>query len=60
MTYFSQSKRFWKAGYILFHGKFLYFIGGPKNFDHKMNMEKRYIDPQNSDINFAVPNVNTI
>lgn len=31
MTYRSETKRFWKISYKLFHSKFLYFIGGPKN-----------------------------
>ena len=31
MRYSDITKRVWKAGYRLFHGTFLYFMGGPKN-----------------------------
>ena len=34
MWYRETTKRFWKTGYRLFHGKFVYFMGGTKRTGH--------------------------
>ena len=33
MWYYTETKRFWKTGYRPFHGKFLYYMDGPRNVD---------------------------
>jgi len=56
MRYSNDVKLFWRAGYLLFKGKFLRFMGGPKHvgqmdddtIDHKF-------DPLDARINFVVP-----
>ena len=61
MRYSDITKRFWKAGYRLFHGKFLYFMGGPKNIGTlAQNTTKSICNPKDAKINFAVPNVSSL
>ncbi|CAC5412156.1 unnamed protein product [Mytilus coruscus] len=57
MWYRETTKRFWKTGYRRFHGKFLYFMGGPKSIGHITEnlSEPGMADPQDARINFAVP-----
>ena len=58
MRYFQEETlNFWKVGYRLFHGKFLRFMGGPRNSGQIItgDKEERYCLPQNSKVNFAVP-----
>lgn len=59
MRYSDTSKLFWKAGYRLFHAKFLYFMGGPKNIGQISNeqAETGTFNPKNAQINFAVPSI---
>ena len=47
MWYFEETKRFWRAGYRLFHGKFLSFMSGPKAMGQLVigNKELGAIDP---------------
>jgi hypothetical protein len=59
MKYFPETKRFWKSGYRLFHAKFLYFMGGPKNVGQGEE-NCGHIDPSTARINFAVPSINII
>jgi hypothetical protein len=60
MKYFPETKRFWKSGYRLFHAKFLYYMGGPKNVGVKEENQRDHIDPSAARINFAVPSINVI
>ena len=57
MRYCKEIKEFWYTGYKLFHGKFLRFMGGPKNHGSVVGMqaERGNYDPKVSMINFAVP-----
>ncbi|CAG2201884.1 unnamed protein product [Mytilus edulis] len=59
LWYRGTTKRFWKIGYRLFHGKFLYFMGGPKSIAYITgNLYERGMgDPQDAGINFAVPSL---
>lgn len=58
MRYSPTVKRFWALGYTLFKDKFLRFMGGFKckgQIIGNFNKERQLL-PQNSDINFVVPN----
>jgi hypothetical protein len=59
MRYSDTSKLFWKTGYRLFHTKFLYFMGGPKNIGQISDGvdESGMLRSKNALINFAVPSV---
>lgn len=54
MTYSDVTKRFWKIGYRLFHGKFLHFMGGPKYTIGDVDQRGT------PDINFAVPSLSSL
>ena len=61
MKYSQVSLRFWKAGYRLFNGKFLFFMGGPKNIGDVLDGNKKgQCYPENARINFVVPSVTTL
>ena len=61
MRYSDITKWFWKAGYRLFHGKFLYFMGGPKNIGTLAESTSRgTFNPKDAKINFAVPSVSSL
>ena len=51
MRYSDQTKRFWKTGYRLFHGRFLLFMGGVKSGN---DADTR------AQINFAVPSTDSL
>ena len=59
MRYRQQTKTFWNAGRRLFHNKFLYFMGGPKNIGQLEN-GKTVLTPDKSSINFAVPDLKAL
>ena len=62
MSYRSETKRFWKTGYKLFHSKFLYFMGGPKNANQIKDGvdQKSCLSTDSAKINFIVPSVNVL
>jgi hypothetical protein len=62
MRYLEDTKKFWKLGWRLFGGKFLNFMSGFKNqSDIVLGVSDReYYDPQSSDINFAIPSVESL
>jgi hypothetical protein len=62
MTYSEASKMFWRTGWKLFHGKFLRFMSGPKNQGQIVDgiAHSGYLNPLESKINFAVPNVQSL
>ena len=62
MWYFEETKRFWRAGYRLFHGKFLSFMSGPKAMGQLVigNKELGAIDLREADLNVAVPARNSL
>ncbi|CAH1789091.1 unnamed protein product, partial [Owenia fusiformis] len=62
MSYSPLSLTFWKVGSRLFHGKFMRFMRGQKLGGTLLsgNSEKGKLDPQTSQINFAVPNDSTL
>ena len=62
MRYQRETTQFWQLGYRLFHGKFLRFMSGLRNFGQVLNAEARQGDmvPEDSRINFAVPAVNNL
>jgi hypothetical protein len=61
MRYFQETKRFWKTGYRLFHGKFLYYMGGPRNVGQvNDSVSTGALSPELSSINFAVPSIQTL
>ncbi|VDI46739.1 Hypothetical predicted protein [Mytilus galloprovincialis] len=62
MQYSSESMKFWKVVYRLFHGKALRFLSGEKSIGQVIDgsSSKGLHDPQKSKINFAVPNINSI
>lgn len=62
MQYSSESMKFWKVVYRLFHGKALRFLSGEKSIGQVIDgsSSKGLYDPQKSKINFAVPNINSI
>ena len=53
---------FWRAGYRLFHGKFLSFMSGPRGIGTfvKNSSSSRKLNPELTDINFAVPSRTSI
>ena len=57
MRYDDQVTKFWRIGYKLFHGKFLRFMGGPKNKGQVIFGEttRGTYTTTDSRINFAVP-----
>ena len=57
MRYSDSTKKFWKLGYRLFGGQFIYFMSGYKNRITVVmeDTEKGIYPPSQSDINFAVP-----
>ena len=48
----------WQIGYRLFHGKFLRFMSGIRNFGRVLDgtSERGFFDPLKSKVNCAVPN----
>ena len=62
MRYSKETKQFWWAGYRMFHGQFIQFMSGGKNEGDLLmeEAEKGYYDPLNSQINFAVPSIQSL
>ena len=54
ITYSNDTKLFWYIGFKLFHGRFLRFMGGPRNRGIKSLDENT---PNAPKINFCVPNL---
>ena len=57
MRYRPETVKFWQIGYRLFHGKYLRFMSGLRNFGQILQgLSNRGVhDPVDSKINFAVP-----
>jgi hypothetical protein len=57
MRYSENTKKFWKLGYRLFGGQFVYFMSGSKNRNSVLTgqAERGIYSPTTSEINFAVP-----
>ena len=57
MRFWKTTKNFWRAGYRLFHGKFISFMSGPRCIGHFTSgtLPESTLDPSLSQINFAVP-----
>jgi hypothetical protein len=57
MRYMEKTKQFWKLGMRHFGGKFIRFMTGFKNTSDIVfqTARKGQCDPNNSDVNFAVP-----
>ena len=57
MKYQTETMQFWQIGYRLFHGKFLRFMSGLRNYGQVLNKnaERSELNPSDSRINFAVP-----
>ena len=62
MRYSEETKLFWKTGYRLFHAKFLYFMGGPKNIGQISGgeAERGQLISEKTKINFAIPSINIL
>ena len=62
MTYSEESEMFWRTGFQLFHDKFINSMSGFKNKGHANEnvCTSGIYDPQQSKINFAVPDLNCI
>jgi hypothetical protein len=62
MRYSDITKRFWKVGYRMFHGKFLYFMDGTKSVNQVVKglADRGEFSPTDALINFAVPSITTI
>ena len=62
MKYNETVKKFWWAGAKLFHGKFLRFMGGPKNIGQIVDgiAEHGRLETSKSQINFVVPSKDTL
>ena len=58
MRYGHEIVMFWQIGYRLFHGKFLRFMSGIRNFGQvrEGTSERGFFDPLKSEANCAVPN----
>jgi hypothetical protein len=58
MSYAHETVKFWQIGYRLFHGKFLRFMSGIRNFGQVLDgtSEKGFFDSLKSKVNCAVPN----
>ena len=58
MRYGHETVKFWQIGYRLFHGKFLRFMSGIRNFGQALDgtSERGFFDPLKSKVNCAVPN----
>ena len=62
MRYSDATKKFWKLGYKLFGGRFLCFMSEFKNSNQVVLQETSpgNYDPDESEINFAVPDIKTL
>ena len=62
MWYWEATKMFWRAGYRLFHGKFLSFMSCPRGIGTFVNnsSSSRKLNPELTDINFEVPSRTSI
>ena len=61
MWYWETTKMFWRAGYRLFHGKFLTFMSGPKGIGKFLDQSStKKLSPESTEINFAVPSRTSI
>lgn len=62
MRYSEEVKLFWRTGLRLFGGRFLRFMGGPKNKGQIICSESLpgSYNPENSKVNFVVPDRRTI
>jgi hypothetical protein len=58
MRYGHETVKFWQIEYRLFHGKFLRFMSGIRNFGQVWDgtSERGFFDPLKSKVNCAVPN----
>ena len=58
MRYGHETVKFWQIGYRLFHGNFLRFMSGIRNFGQVLDgtSERGFFDPLKSKVNCAVPN----
>jgi hypothetical protein len=58
MRYGHETVKLWQIGYRLFHGKFLRFMSGIRNFGQVWDgtSERGFFDPLKSKVNCAVPN----
>ena len=57
MRYCEEMKEFWRTGLRLFHGRFLRFMGGPKNKGQILHNETSpgLQKPEEAKVNFIVP-----
>ena len=60
MRYSEQTKLFWKLGWRLFGGRFIHFMSGYKNQGDKVKHGLSTYIPEQSEINFAVPDENIL
>ena len=62
MRYRSETVKFWQFGFRPFHGKFLRFMSGLRNFGQILEgvSERGIHDPVDSKINFVVPSRNNL
>lgn len=60
--YSDQCMQFWKVLYRLFHGKALRFMMGVKSAGQILDKSssRGQFDPQNTNINFAIPDIKTV
>ena len=58
MRYGDETVKFWQIGYRLFHGNFLRFMSGIRNFEQVWDgtSERVFFYPLKSKVNCAVPN----
>ena len=62
MTYQKKTIQFCRLGYRLFHGKFIRFMSGLRNFGQVLDDkgDRGYLGPEDSKVNFAVPALNNL
>jgi hypothetical protein len=62
MRYTDNVKLFWETGLRLFHGRFLRFMGGPKNAGQIVEGTAKLgeCSPEDSKVNFVVPHRNVL
>ncbi|CAG2256263.1 unnamed protein product [Mytilus edulis] len=60
MRYSEQTKLFWKLRWRLFGGRFIHFMSGYKNQGDKVKHGLSTYIPEQSEINFAVPDENIL
>lgn len=62
MRYQKETVKFWQLGYRLFHGKFIRFMSGLKNYGQILDEEAKSgeLTAESSRVNFAVPALNNL